>query len=76
MSGSADFDPLLVKAGRSLRAVREIHGLTTAQVADSSGVEEPVIVGMEAGEIEVGDETLWSLLETYGIAALDPRSDG
>lgn len=54
MSDSADFDPLLVKAGRSFRAVREKRGLTTAQVADSSGVQESVIVGMEALEAPKG----------------------
>jgi hypothetical protein len=74
MSASQEFEELLAEVGRSFRTVRERHGWTIAEVVEVSGLEEKVVVGIETGELDVGDTTLLRMLETYGFAALDPRS--
>jgi hypothetical protein len=73
VSDSQEFEQLLAEVGRSFRTVREKHGWTIAEVVEVSGLEEKVVVGIEAGELDVGDTTLLRMLETYGLAALNPR---
>ena len=53
--------------GKTLRAIRAIHGISQAELADRAGISPTAIAEFETGKRDVRTRTVGKLFEVLGV---------
>lgn len=67
MSDKTEPDPEDIRVGATVRALRELHGLTATELGRAIGKSEPLVLAVERGDRHATPQVLRSLASTFKI---------